>query len=171
MGFSRFRLAQDKVGQRFEPRFARFRCAGRSLLLERLVQVFHALHDGGAFDGCTQLIGELSLLFNGVEDFGLARFQVAKVRQAFFEGSKLRIVQASCGLFAVSGYEGNGAAFVYQLDDRFDLCGGDGKLLRDGAVDVQHICSGFSWCLRRLAFACAAWQRLGRRCLCGGTIG
>ena len=138
------RLSENEVGQWFESRFARFRRAGRPLLLERLIQVFHTLHNGGTFDGCAQFFGKFSLLFDGIEDFGLARFQVTKVRQALLEGSKLRIVQPSCGLFAVSGDEGNGAAFVHQLDDGFDLCGGDGKLLRDGAVDVQHICSGFS---------------------------
>ena len=44
-------LQKDEVGQGLKARVTRLGRAGGSLLLEGLVEVFHALHDCGVLDG------------------------------------------------------------------------------------------------------------------------
>ena len=79
-------LRQDEQRKGLEACVACLRRTGGALLLERLVQVLHALHDLGRLDLRAQLGCELALLVDGVQHLGLAGLEVAQVGEALVEG-------------------------------------------------------------------------------------
>ena len=72
-------LRQDEQRKGLQPRVARLRRAGGALLLVRLVQVLHALHDRGVLDLRAQLGRELALLVDGAQHLVLAGLEVAQI--------------------------------------------------------------------------------------------
>ena len=65
-----------------------------------------------------QLVGELALLEDGGEDRLAAADEIAEVGELLFDVADLDLVESSGGLLAIARDEGDGAAFVEQLDDR-----------------------------------------------------
>ena len=72
-------LRQDEQRKGLQPRVARLRRAGGALLLVRLVQVLHTLHDRGVLDLRAQLGRELALLVDGPQHLVLAGLEIAQI--------------------------------------------------------------------------------------------
>lgn len=117
---------------------------GAALLLIRQVEVFETGLGVGELDVAGQFGGQLALFLDAGEDRAAAFFQFAQVAQALFQHAQLGIVEAAGDLFAVTGDEGNGGAFVEQGDGSGDLlrlnaAGGQcGELFGDTGVDAVH---------------------------------
>lgn len=136
------RLCDHEQRERFEPRVARLRGAGGALLPVRLVQVLHALHDGGFLDLRAQGVRELALLVDGAQHVGLARLERAQVGQPLVQVAQRHVVQAARDLFAVARDEGDRVPLVHQRHHGGDLPGRYPQLLGDDVLDVRH--GGFS---------------------------
>ena len=128
-------LRQDEQRKGLEACVACLRRTGGALLLERLVQVLHALHDLGRLDLRAQLGCELALLVDGVQHLGLAGLEVAQVGEALVEGAQLGVVHAAGGLLAVASDERDGVALVDKGDNGRDLRRGQAELARERGVD------------------------------------
>lgn len=138
------RVVEQCVGQRAEAGFQGDLALGAALLLIRQVEVFETGLGVGELDVAGQFGGQLALFLDAGEDRAAAFFQFAQVAQALFQHAQLGIVEAAGDLFAVTGDEGNGGAFVEQGDGSGDLlrlnaAGGQcGELFGDTGVDAVH---------------------------------
>ena len=115
------RVVEQCVGQRAEAGFQGdlARC-GASLI--RQVEVFETGLGVGKLDVAGQF-GSACPVLDAGEDRAAAFFQFAQIAQALFQHAQLGIVEAAGDLFAVTGDEGNGGAFVEQGDGSATCCG------------------------------------------------
>ena len=128
-------LIPEIVRERLQAFFARDHGLGAALGLVREVEIFQLALVEGLLDTRLQLVGQLALFLNGGEDGLLARNQLAEIEQLFFDGADLDLVEVAGRLLAVAGDEGDGGAFVEELDRGEQALHGD--LERAGNVNQE----------------------------------
>ena len=89
------RVAEQRIGQRFEARLARDLGLGAPLRLERQVDVLESGLRVGSEDLRLERVVEFALRFDGFEDRGPALLELAQVAQPLLEGAQLRVVEAA----------------------------------------------------------------------------
>ena len=104
--------------QRLQSLFARDGGLGAALGFVGQVEIFELAFVETLFDARFQLIGQLALLFDGVQDGFAARDQIAEVGELLFDFADFHFVEIAGGFLAVARDEGHGAAAIQQLDDR-----------------------------------------------------
>ena len=128
----------QQVSQWLKPGFAGNLAFGAALLLEGQVQVFQRLLGGGRVQGCQQTGRHLALLFNTLHHGLQPGMQFPQVAQAGLELAQLNVVQAACGLLAVTGNERNSGATVEQVYRHLHLGRGHPNFLRNLRHDMLH---------------------------------
>ena len=79
------------------------------------------------------------MLLNAFEHRAAALFKLTQVAEAKLQLAQLNVVQATCGLFAVTGNEGDGGATVDQVDRRLNLMHLNFDFGRDLPDDFLHV--------------------------------
>src|SRR5262249_49734033 len=92
---------------------------------------FEPLGVVGREDGGAQLVAELALVFDALEDGLLAVGELAEQGHALLDGAEEVLVESAGALLAVAGDEGNGVAFIEELDDALHLDFADLEVLGD----------------------------------------
>ena len=115
------RVAQQQVCQWFQPRLDGHLPLGAALGFVGEVEIFQPGLAVGLVQLAGQLGGQLALLFDGAQDHLAAIRQFAQVTEAALQGAQLAVVQTASHLFAVTGDEGDGGAFVQQANGGLHL--------------------------------------------------
>ncbi len=107
--------------QRLKSLFLGSGCPGAAFLLIRPVQVLRFRQSLCRKYGSEQLLCELTLGFNGTDDFLLPLGKISQILQSGFQISQGGIIHTAVKLFPVAGNKGNGIAFIQKGHNIFDI--------------------------------------------------
>ena len=131
-------IVQQRIGQGFEPGFARNLSLGAAFRLVRRIQVFQTLLAVGRLDALSELRRKLLLFLDALQNRGTTFLELAQIDQPLAERSQLRIVEAARDLLAISRNERDRRAFVEQLDGSIDLDRLDGEFGGNARFDRRE---------------------------------
>ena len=175
-------VTQQQIRQWLQPRLDGHLPLGAALGLVGEVEVFQTGLAVGLVQLAGQLGGQFALLFDGAQDHLAAIRQFTQVAEAALQGTQLAVVQTAGHLFAVTGDEGNGRAFVQQANGCLHLFragiqltgdlmfyyvalhrGSLGRVLSNwpawGYVAEQGVCPGDTLDTCQATAARAGWRR------------
>ncbi len=114
-------IIEQRIGQRFQPRFDGDLRLGAALLFVGQIEIFEARFAVGEQQRLLERIGQLALLFDGTDNGDAAFFQLAQITKTFFEVTHLRVVQPARRFFAVTRDKRHRRPRVKQRDGSDDL--------------------------------------------------
>ncbi len=153
------RVAQQQVGERFQPRFARDLGLGAALGLERQIEIFQPRLGIRRLDLLAHRRRQLALLVDALEDRGAAILHLAQVFEPLVERAQLYVVKPAGRLLAVARHERHRRSAIEQVDGGDDLRLAHVQFLRDAGSNgwnrQRNTCA-----TERIMAALLAWHRV-----------
>ena len=112
-------LLKNCLGKGFQALFTGSRATGTALLLIGKIEIFHFRHGSSGQNGVCQFFRELTLIFDGFQNFFSTLLKIAKICQTGFQIAKGGIIHSAMHFLTVAGDKGDGIAFVHQCNHIF----------------------------------------------------
>ena len=132
-------LCHDLCGKRLQALFAGDGGAGAAFGLVWQIQILDFLQGLGVQYLLLQFWRELLLLADGGDDAFFALLEFNELFEAFLHGGHILFVHRACHFFAVAGDEGDGGAFVEEVNDIGHMVRGQVEFLRDLRGEVYGV--------------------------------
>ncbi len=132
------RIAQQRLGQRFETGLPGDLRLGTAFGLVRQVDVLEARLRVGCHDLRLEGVVQLALRADRLEDRGASLLQLTQVPQPLLKGAQLRVVEHAGRFLAVAGDERHGGPAVEQVHGRGHLALTHAELLGDPAMNRRR---------------------------------
>ena len=133
-------LGKERLGQRLEPFFPGDGGLGAAFGPVGQVDVFQHAQGFGVLNLIAQFVGEMAVLFQGLEDGLLSGVQVGQLLKAVANSGHGDFIQAAGGLLAVAGDERDGGTVIEQGGHGGHLGGGHaGFVGNEVVVGLGHL--------------------------------